>query len=70
MVCWFKMTALWWLMLNELWGNHSGPTKHRRKPNGTLSHNSLIRTHLESVLQPLQFSFMLSVVAHVNLKKH
>lgn len=48
-------------MVNELQSNHSDPTKHRRKPNGTLSHNTLIRAHLQSALQPLQlFSVVLT----------
>lgn len=52
-------------MVNELWGNHCSPSKHWRKPNGTLSHNTLIRAHLESALQPLHCSFVLVISVHV-----
>lgn len=45
-------------MVNELWSNHGGSTKHRRKPNGTLRHNTLIKAHLQSAL-PLRFPFVL-----------
>lgn len=45
-------------MVNELWSNHSSSTKHRRKPNGTLRHNTLIKAHLQSAL-PLCFPFVL-----------
>lgn len=45
-------------MVNELRSNHGGSTKHRRKPNGTLRHNTLIKAHLQSAL-PLRFPFVL-----------
>lgn len=35
-------------VVNELWSNHSGSAKHRRRPNDTLRHNTLIKAHLES----------------------
>lgn len=37
-------------MVNKLWSNHSGLTKYRRKPSGTLSHIILIKAHLASAL--------------------
>lgn len=40
-------------VVNEMWSNHSGPAKHRREPNDTLSCNTFNQGPINSTGSPV-----------------